>query len=782
MSDDVRPALPVEPWSVSEVGFDPRRLGRMESLFTVSNGYLGVRGTFDEGAPIGVRGTYLNGFHRTCHLSYPEPGYGDPGSSEELVDVTDGTVMRLMVEDEPLGLDDGRVLDHRRRLDFRTGTLSRFSRWRSPNGRLIEVHSTRLVSFTHRGIMAIRYQVRPVEQPLRVVLQSELVANQPRPAVPGGAATAAPDFLIPEGHSADATRSWLVHRVDSGSRVVVVADHQIDAAAVPEVQTDADEHRTRTSMTVELPVDQTLTVTKVIQYAWAEDRSIEALQDEAGAGLDAALEAGWTGLVAEQQAYLDRYWAGADVEVAGDPEVQQAVRFGLFHLLQASARADGRPLPAKGLTGDGYSGHVFWDTERFVLPVLTATHPDAAAAALGWRRRTLPLARRRAAELRLAGASFPWRTITGEECGPYWPAGTAAFHVNAAIADAVARHVAWTHDREFERDVALPLLVETARLWMSLGHLGVDGAFHLDGLTGPDEYSAVKDDNTYTNLTAARNLRAAAEVAERLGRAAAELDVSTAERRSWQDTADRIAVPYDASGIPEQHRGASTEQGWDFAASAEQGRYPLHKHHPYFDLYRKAVRKQADLVLALHWCGDRFTARQKQAAFLAAEALTVRDSSLSASAQAILAAEIGYLQLAHDYLREVALTDIGDWRSDTDDGLHLASLAGAWLVLVCGFGGLRDHDDRLAFAPRLPDQLESVSFTLAWRNSRLRVRVTADAAHYAIAAGTQAVELRHHGKTITVSPGEDVKLPLPPFTPPSGRPRQPVGREPGPIS
>jgi alpha,alpha-trehalose phosphorylase len=459
----------------------------------------------------------------------------------------------------------------------------------------------------------------------------------------------------------------------------------------------------------------------------------------------------------------------------------------MFHLLQASARAEGRPISAKGLTGTGYAGHAFWDTEMFVLPVLTATVPQAAADALHWRRSTLPIAMDWAATLRLRGAAFAWRTIDGEECGGYWPAGTAAFHVNADIAAATARHVRWTGDREFDRKCALPVLVESARLWHGLGYTGGDGRFHLDGVTGPDEYSALVDDNTYTNLMAADNLREAAAVARRWPAAAGERGVDAAEIERWDSAADAMAVPY-RDGMPEQDRGSTLREVWDFAASLRQDTYPLHENEPYFDLYRKQVAKQADLVLAMHWCGDRFTLAEKARAFHYYEAITVRDSSLSATSQAVIATEVGHLDLAHAYAREAALVDLQDRDDDTKDGLHMASLAGAWITLVCGFGGLRDHPDRsgdtstdrLRFAPRLPDGISRLAFAVSWHGSCVHVEIAGDRVTYRL-EGHESMGIVHHGEVVTLLPGTPLHLGVPDLSPLTELPSQPVGRGPAPV-
>jgi alpha,alpha-trehalose phosphorylase len=389
----------------------------------------------------------------------------------------------------------------------------------------------------------------------------------------------------------------------------------------------------------------------------------------------------------------------------------------------------------------------------------------------------MDLAQERARQLGLAGAAFPWRTIRGQECSAYWPAGTAAFHINADIADAACRYVDATGDRAFERTTALPLLVQTARLWRSLGQHDVAGRFRIDGVTGPDEYSAAADNNVYTNLMAARNMKRAADAAEAHGDAAKALDVDAEEMASWRDAAAAIYIPYDEQlRVHPQSEGFTEHAVWDFDATPPD-HYPLLLHYPYYDLYRKQVVKQADLVLAMHLRGDAFTPEQKLRNFDYYEALTVRDSSLSACTQAVLAAEVGHLDLALDYTGEAALMDLRDLEHNTRDGLHMASLAGSWLALVCGFGGMRDGHARLAFAPRLPEQLTRISFGILWRGCRLRVTITADDATYTLGSDAPSLELTHHGEVVRLEPQQPVTLPVPAVQP-RPRPRQPRGREP----
>jgi alpha,alpha-trehalose phosphorylase len=465
------------------------------------------------------------------------------------------------------------------------------------------------------------------------------------------------------------------------------------------------------------------------------------------------------------------------VELEGDPELQQAIRFGLFHTLQAGARGEQRAIAAKGLTGPGYDGHTFWDTEMYVLPVLSYTAPHAAADALAWRHGTLDLARERAHTLGLKGAAFPWRTIAGQECSSYWPAGTAAFHINADIANAVTRYQTVRHDPEFEHTIGVELLVETARLWRSLGHHDSTGAFRIDGVTGPDEYSAVADNNVYTNLMAMRNLRAAADAVERHPQRARELKVDSEEAAGWRDAAEKMVIVYDESlQVHPQAEGFTRHQVWDFG-SCRPDQYPLLLHFPYFDLYRKQVVKQADLVLALFWCGDAFTAEEKARDFRYYESLTVHDSSLSACTQAIMAAEVGYLDLAYDYFAEAALMDLDDLEHNTRDGIHIASVAGTWIAAVAGFGGMRDHGGHLTFAPRLPASLTALRFRIMFRERTLLVEVDQEHARYTLRAG-EPLEITHHGESMTLTGDDVLEVPIPRLAPQPPPPSQPPGREP----
>jgi alpha,alpha-trehalose phosphorylase len=774
-----QPAFERGEWSLRERELDLERLAQSESIFALSNGHLGLRGNLDEGEPSGLPGTYLNGFFEERPLPYAEAGYGYPEAGQTVVNVTDGKLIRLIVDDELFDVRYGRLLKHERELDLRAGMLTRTLEWESPTGVGVRVTSKRLVSFVHRGVAAIRYTVEPLERSARLVISSELIANQAAPdasADPRAAAVLrAP--LQAQFAAADEDRVLLTHRTKgSGLTMAAAMGHKIAGPDNTTIESYADGDVGRVAIAAEVGAGDALTVVKLLAYGWSAHRSADSVRAQVAGSISEARHSGWDALCQSQRAYLDKFWENADVEIDGDPELQTAVRAGLFHVLQAGARGEGRAIPAKGLTGPGYDGHAFWDTDAYVLGLLTYTAPGAARDALRWRYDTLPLARDRAAQLGLRGAAFPWRTIRGEECSAYWPAGTAAFHVNADIADAVRRYCAATGDDTFMREEGLELLVETARLWAALGHRDRDGAFRIDGVTGPDEYSALADNNVYTNLMAARNLEAAAGVTERHPDRGAELGVTPEEVADWRDAAEHIFVPYDEDlGVHPQSEGFTEHALWDFEAMGPDD-YPLQSHFPYFDLYRRQVVKQADLVFALAAFSDRFSAEEKARDFAYYEPLTVRDSSLSASVQAVVAAETGHLELAYDYAGEAALIDLDDLEHNVRDGLHIASLAGAWIALVVGFGGVRDYGGtRLDFAPRLPPALRRLSFRIMLRGTRLIVDVEREAATYRVVG--EPLELIHHGQSARVSEDDPVTLEIPP--PPKVAPvSQPPGRAP----
>jgi alpha,alpha-trehalose phosphorylase len=782
IDDASSPRFEVDPWSIALDGLDTARLAHDESVFGLSNGHVGWRGNLDEGDPRGVAGSYLNGVFEEHPMPYAEDGYGYPDSGQTVINVPNGQIIRLLVDDEPFDVQRGQLNHHRRTLDFQDGTLHREADWVSPTDRRIRIESTRVVSFSHRSIAAVRYRVHAVSHEVAVTIQSEVLPNEPLPITHSDPRVQEllKEPLVGVDATVINTAATLIHRTrKSDLSVAVSMDHGVTTSASGEatVTTEASHGLSRTTVRVILAPGEHVEVIKFVGHEWSAALSPSALRDRAEAAVADAREAGWHALVDEQRVRLAEYWACADVEIEGEPRLQQAVRYALFQVFQASARAALRSVPGKGLTGSGYEGHTFWDFEAFVLPVLTSTAPHAADQALRWRHSTLPHARDRAQHLHLRGAAFPWRTIDGRESSGYWPASTAAFHINADIAGAVLHYLRATGDSTFEREAGIELLVETARLWASLGRWDATEGFHIDGVTGPDEYSAIADDNVYTNLMAQQNLRGAVAAARRHPDIAGALGVDETELDNWRRAADNMTIPFDAArDVHPQSEGFTEQALWNFE-DTDPDQYFLQKHFPYFDLYRKQVVKQADLVLALHFAHEAFTVAEKKRAFAYYEAITVRDSSLSAAAQAVIAAEVGHLDLAYDYLAEAATLDLDDLHDNASEGLHIAALAGTWTALTAGFGGMRDSEDGFRFAPRLPTPLRRLCFGVRIHGHTLRIDIRNSTATYLLHDGPP-LTIGHFDTIIDLHAGSPVTRDIPRPAEAGPPPSQPRGRAP----
>jgi alpha,alpha-trehalose phosphorylase len=487
--------------------------------------------------------------------------------------------------------------------------------------------------------------------------------------------------------------------------------------------------------------------------------------------LDRALHAGWSELADLQRSHLDRFWDCADVRVQTSREpvrTQQAIRWNLFQVAQATWRAEGGGISAKGQTGQAYDGHYFWDTEAYVLPFLTHTQPRIARNTLRFRHGMLEAARARARQLGHPGALFPWRTINGQEASANFQAGTAQYHIDADIAFAVMAYVAVREDTGFIAEVGADLLVETARLWHDLGFFGDDGQFHIHGVTGPDEYTTVVNDNTYTNLMARRNLSSAARELRRLqsqfparyAAVAHGLQLQETELSGWEAAAAAMYVPYDqARGIHPQDDAFLDREVWDLDRTAPS-EFPLLLHHHPLEIYRYQVLKQADIVLAMFLLGDEFTTDQKRRNFDYYDPLTTGDSSLSACVQSIIAAEVGHEQQALEYFRYALLMDLADVGNNMSDGVHIASAAGVWLSLVFGFGGLWDFDGQVRFSPRLPAPWQALSFSVQVHGRQLRVDLTHHDERYVLESG-EPLEISVRGTQHVLEPGAPLVAPAP---------------------
>ncbi len=772
---------PIDEWKMVETRFYRRHLPQAETIFSIGNGYLGLRGNFEEGRPVHQSGTFINGFHETWPIVYGERAYGFAKTGQTMLNVPDGKILKLYVDDEPLYLPTANLLEYRRTLDMQAGTLDRKVLWETLAGKQVLIESRRLVSFRHRHLAAISYRVTVLNATAPVVISSQLVNSGDGAAGefdPRKARGFKEHPLVPRRSYGSDKRVMLGYQTrNSKMTLACAADHVIETECPQLVATECSDDVGKVVFTVNALEGEPITITKYLTYHTSRGVPVDELCDRAERTLDRAVREGFDQLVTDQREYLDDFWRRSDVEVEGDPELmdgpkgelQQAIRWNLLQILQAVGRAEGAGVPAKGLTGQAYEGHYFWDTEIYVLPFLIYTAPRIAGNLLRFRHSMLEKARERAKELRQKGALFPWRTINGEEASAYYAAGTAQYHLNADIMYALKKYVDMTGDTDLLDVEGVEMLVETARMWTDLGFFSQreGGRFSIHAVTGPDEYATVVDNNLYTNLMARLNLRyAAASVAalrekdsDRFKALVHRTELDESELDEWRRIADAMYLPYDEeTGIHLQDSEFLGHPVWDFD-NTPPDRYPLLLHYHPLTIYRHQVIKQADVVLAMFLLGNEFPADVKKRNFDYYDPLTTGDSSLSACIQSIAAAEIGYMDEAMEYGRYAVLMDLADVGHNVSDGCHIASMGGTWMVLVYGFAGMRDFDGHLTFRPRLPDQLTRLRFPLSVRGQTLEVAIEDGAATYTLREGTK-LTITHFAEEITLVPGVPVQAAL----------------------
>jgi len=766
---------PADEWNIIEKGFHPEFLAQLETMLAVGNGYLGMRGGPEEGGPNAENGTFINGFYETRPIVYGEEAYGFAKTGQTIVNVTDSKIIKLFVDDEPFWLPNAHCLRYDRRLNMKSGTLDREILWETPAGKQVQIASRRLVSFVNRHVAAISYQVTLLNAEAPVVISSEMVVNPPSAGAneddPRRASVFAGRVLHHRAGYVKDRRIVLCHATEKSRITLACAtDHALETACSHTYKALHTEDFGQVAFTIEARSGCPIHLTKYMVYHTSLTASSEELSGRADWTMDRVASEGFPQLLATQEQYMNDFWRRSDVRVKDvredrvkrtTVEIQQAIRFNLFHILQASARAENAGVPAKGMTGQAYEGHYFWDTEIYVLPFLTYTSPQTARNLLTFRYKMLPQARARAKQLGHRGAMFPWRTISGEEASAYYAAGTAQYHINADIMYALRKYVQATGDDLFLQDCGAEMLVETARLWRDLGFYSDEkgGKFCINGVTGPDEYNAVVNNNAYTNLMARENLRYAAQTVEALR--ATTPDVYTelvhrtalepAEVEAWTSAAESMYVPYDEKlKIIPQDDDFLDREPWDFQ-NMPPDHYPLLLFYHPLNIYRKQVIKQADVVLAMFLLGHAFSLEAKQRNFAFYDPLTTGDSSLSSCVEAIIAAQIGDMDKAFRYGMAALLMDLADVGGNVKDGCHIASMGGTWMMLAYGFGGMRDDDGTLSFWPRrAPEENAILRFPLTYRGQMLEVEIGPEKVQYSLREGDRLV-IRHENEEIQLT-------------------------------
>jgi len=771
-SADAATSSPDTRWCLRQTSCDPAQRARDQSLFALANGSLGVRGGIEES--IGERnGCYLAAIYERHPIEFHERLPGFARNTDTRVPVADGTHIAIQLGDDVVDPARCALLDHERVLDLRRGCLRRRSTLRTPQGATLRIESERMVSLAD-DVLSIRFSVTSIDYTGALMLRSMLRAGQ-RAAGQGDDPRigAAGSGVLDTGPGpVDATSATLIqHTRHSGLALACVQTHRLpgDGLAFVDGKTGSDHVEQRYRANVR-PGDR-VAIDKCVAYASATASSDSTILVQQANDLAMRTADGGHDLLCERQAQtLDAFWRDADLAVDDDPRVEAALRFNLFHLLQSASRSAAHGTAAKGLTGEGYEGHCFWDTEMFVLPVMAFTAPAIARSMLGWRFRTLDAARANAREMNHpSGALYPWRTIAGYECSAHYPSGSAAYHINADIAHAIGLYLDATDDEDFLLEQGAEMLFETARIWPQAGHFDPlrDDAFGIHCVTGPDEYTALVDNNFYTNRMAQRHLLRAVSVWKQLSEShpqplaalATRLSLTVDEVDTWRRAAGSMQLPVDTTlDIYAQDDTFLHKPRWDFAAHRNDKALLLDCHP--LTLYRHQVCKQADVVMALAVAGDGLDPARKRRSFDYYEAITTHDSTLSPAIHGIVASELGLHRQALQFFDEALRVDLDDLHGNTGHGVHMAAMAGSWLALVTGFAGLRIVDGTLGFSPSLPEGWTRYAFGLHWRGRRLHVEVDNAHVRYELREGAP-LRLLHAGHALELAAGSIRQVAIP---------------------
>lgn len=757
----VNPHIAVDPWGIAETGFDAEVAALHETLFALGNGQIGVRGAQEEGdvwAGTMQNDVFINGFYESEPIVYPESAYGFAKTNQFIVRVPNATGMTFTVNNLPFDPSTGSISDYQRRMDFQTGVLSRSFVWTTPAGLDVKVYSERLVSFTHAAVVAVRYTITPLNGSANIEIHST-ISNKPRAVKAGddprvGASLGGSLSYVDFAYEADF--SAFTHKTHHSDLYVVSSVmHDISPDQMHQDDLSADHVFNR-----QCAANEGFTVTKLAAYVTSQHTDVADLVDVAETVLQEALVLGFDGLTQAQTDYLSAFWRSANVEIGGDASLQQGMRFGQFHLLQSAGQDGKTNIAAKGVTGAGYDGHYFWDTEIYVLPFFLHTRPEIARKLIEYRIGTLDAARTRAREMaHPKGALYPWRTITGPECSSYFPAGTAQYHINADIAYALRLYTDVTGDRSLLLEQGAEMLFETARIWPQLGAFDAQGHFGIYTVTGPDEYTAIVNNNVFTNSMARHHMQFAGETAawlqsqhpdvyaqitHKIGLNADELDL-------WARASEHMVVLYDTEkGIHPQDDTFMSKPVWDFAGTPKD-HYPLLLNYHPLVIYRHQVCKQPDVVLALMLLGHEFDSAAKKRDYDYYEAITTHDSSLSSCIFSIMAGEVGYHEKAYDYFMQTARLDLDNLHHNTQHGVHAAALAGSWMSVVYGFAGMRSFGGVAKFKPFLPTGWTHYQFVIRIGHALLQVRVEPNQTIYQLLQG-EILPVEHCGTVIDVTP------------------------------
>ncbi|WP_283701664.1 glycoside hydrolase family 65 protein [Clostridium perfringens] len=778
MEDYREPIYKIEPWNITEEEFLLKNNYRNETTFSLANGYIGTRGTFEEAydfdVETGLEGNFVNGFYESEHIRYGEWNFGFPTESQSLLNLPNAKIIKLFIEDEEFSMLTGEIEDYKRVLHMKEGRITRDLIWVSPKGKKVKISISRFVSFNNKNLMEIRYKVTPLNFSGNLKFISAIDANvenhtrKTNPLVDYGpfGKRLANDYI-------DSIKDELYYE-----GITLNSELSIACGAVNRISSEnfirknfKNYELCGVSYEFYAKENEEIILDKFIAYSTSLDMNCEKLHGFIKTILSEAKEKGYIEAEREQKEYVEEFWRTADVIIEGDNALQQGIRFNLFHLMQSAGRDGKTGMGAKGLSGEGYEGHYFWDTEMYVLPVFVYTKPDLAKKLLDYRYFTLDKARERARVLgHDKGALYPWRTINGEEASTYFPLGTAQYHINADIAYAFKLYVDVNDDFHYLKDKAAEVLFETARVWADVGSFSeyVGNKYCICAVTGPDEYNAIVDNNFYTNLMARENLRDAIWALNNIkekdklayDNLVKKIDLKDEEIEYWKKIIENMYFPYDEKrGVYPLDDGFMKRKPWDDSKIPKEKRHLLYEnYHPLF-IFRQRMSKQADAILAMYLHSNLFSIEELRKNYDFYQEVTLHHSSLSTCIFGILASQIGYDEEAYKYFSQSARMDLDDYHNNFYAGIHAANMAGTWQGIVNGFAGLRTNKGILELNPTIPKEWNAYSFKIFYKKNLLEIKISKDEIEIRLLEG-ENLELYVYGEKVYLKNlGEIIKIP-----------------------
>lgn len=734
-------------WSLTDTNFK-ESYQLKETLFSTANGYLGVRGSFEEDtieSEPSVRGIYINGFYESEEIVYGEKLYGFPDRSQSILNVIDTQKINLKINGEKFSLFSGEVLFYERTLNVKAGISTRSIHWKSPKGDEVKLIFKRMASFSQRELFLINCSIEALNFKGEIELISTIngdvsnivATDDPRVGTANAQALSVVSLLSENNQSFIEAKTKY-----SNLKVVAGIAHQIPKIFSEKILNEDKQIVHFIKGTIQK--GEILNFTKFAVYTDTNRHNNELQQNKSI--LKSVVANNFEYYADLQKKYLNDFWEFADVKIEGDEKMQQGLRFNLFHLVQSVGKDRWSNISAKGLSGEGYEGHYFWDTEIYIFPFFLFTNSDLAKNLLNYRYNILDFARKRARQMgHNIGALYPWRTIAGDECSPFFPAGTAQYHINVDIAYSIIQYYNVTDDMAFMVDKGLEMLIEIARLMYHIGHFRQsDGKFCIDSVTGPDEYTCIVNNNYYTNVLT-KNLFVQFEAiwnevsslnSNKVNELVKKLEFKSQELKDFSSAGKAMFLPFDEKRkLHPQDDSFFNKKVWDFENTAKEN-YPLLLNYHPLTLYRHQVCKQADTILGHFLLENESSLEAIENDYNYYEKITTHDSSLSTCIFSIMANRIGEYDKAYDYFMNTARLDIDNLHHNTKDGIHTACMGGSWMSIVFGFAGMRVVNGALNFHPHLPEKWKSLQFKIKFKKRILECLLTTDGIQITLKKGT----------------------------------------------